>query len=261
MIEQQTSSSVPLSPQISPSQEKPSQEEHESSPSETTEVILTTDITETIIEDNQEQVSPVVEETSESEKVVEETSESEVVVETSESEIVVESELVVEETFESEKVTEKTSESEQVAEGISESEQVIVNNINNEQQEEKGVNNKETEYNNSVTNENIENPLNIESAQLEISTILNNTENSQETKEASPLLTYVVDNNLDSLAQSSMPSQEGTATMPLQHLEYDIVHATGWDVNYPPHQLLPKDNKNSSNEGSVKHGKGWQSER
>ncbi|GES89686.1 centrosomal protein of 104 kDa-like isoform X2 [Rhizophagus clarus] len=264
MIEQEQKSSVPLSSQISPSQEKPSQEEDESSPSYTTEVVLTTDTTETITADNQEQVSPIVEETSESEKVVEGTSESEKVVETSESEIAVEktseSELIVE----SEKVTEKTSESEQVAKEISESEQVKENNTYNEQQEEKGVNSKETEYNSSVTNENIENPLNIESAQLEISNILNNTtntENGQETKESSPLLTYVVDNNLDSLAHSSMPSQEGTATMSLQHLEYDIVHATGWDDNYPPHQLLPMDNKNSSNDGSIKLGKGWQSKR
>ncbi|PKY44949.1 hypothetical protein RhiirA4_542229 [Rhizophagus irregularis] len=266
MVEQQQqTSSVPLSSQIPPSQEKPSQEEYESSPSETTEVISTTDITET---ETEEIVSPVVEETSESEKVIEETSESEKVIEeTSESEKVTEetskSEIVVEDTSEPEKVTEKTFESEQVAEGISESEQVIVNNINNEQQEEKGVNNKETEYS-SVTDDNIEEPLNIESAQLEISNNLNNTtniEDNQETKEASPLLTYVADNKLDSLAQISIPSQEGTATMSLQHLEYEIVHVTGWDDNYPPHQLLPKDNKNLSKEGSIKHGKGWQSER
>ncbi|GBC26392.2 centrosomal protein of 104 kDa-like [Rhizophagus irregularis DAOM 181602=DAOM 197198] len=256
MVEQQQqTSSVPLSSQIPPSQEKPSQEEYESSPSETTEVISTTDITET---ETEEIVSPVVEETSESEKVIEETSESEKVTEETSK-----SEIVVEDTSEPEKVTEKTFESEQVAEGISESEQVIVNNINNEQQEEKGVNNKETEYS-SVTDDNIEEPLNIESAQLEISNILNNTtniEDNQETKEASPLLTYVADNKLDSLAQTSIPSQEGTATMSLQHLEYEIVHVTGWDDNYPPHQLLPKDNKNLSKEGSIKHGKGWQSER
>jgi hypothetical protein len=256
MVEQQTNS-VPLSSQSSPSQEESSQEQLESSPSETTEVVLTTDITETKAEDNQELVSHIVEETSESEKVIEVTSESEKVIE-----ITSESEKVIEETSESEKVTEKTSESEQVAEGISESEQVIVNNIPNEQQEEEGVNNKETEYNSSVTDDNIKDPLNIESAQLEISNILNNTTNieNDQSKEASPLLTYVVDSKLDSLTQIPTPSQEGTATMPLKHLEYDIVHATGWDVNYPPHQLLPKDNKNSSN-GSIKHGKGWQSER
>ncbi|RIA83627.1 hypothetical protein C1645_785930 [Glomus cerebriforme] len=54
-------------------------------------------------------------------------------------------------------------------------------------------------------------------------------------------------------------SQGGTNTMLLQHLEYTVIHATGWDDNYPPHQLLPKDNKNSSN--GIKHGKGWQSKR
>ncbi|CAG8567618.1 5539_t:CDS:10 [Ambispora gerdemannii] len=55
--------------------------------------------------------------------------------------------------------------------------------------------------------------------------------------------------------------------MPLQHLEFDVIHATGWDDNYPPEQLIPRDrlhfdgsNNNHLNAG-VKHGKGWQSPR
>jgi len=47
--------------------------------------------------------------------------------------------------------------------------------------------------------------------------------------------------------------------MPLNHLEYEVIHASTWDDNYPPHQLLPKDK--SSPGGEIKHGKGWQSAR
>jgi len=48
--------------------------------------------------------------------------------------------------------------------------------------------------------------------------------------------------------------------MSLQHLEFEIIHATGWDDNYPPEQLVPKD-KISDGNNTVKHGKGWQSPR
>src|SRR5437016_1050837 len=110
MIEQ--ISSVPLSSQISPSQEQPSQEEYEPSPSETIKV----DNIEAKTEENQE--------------------------------------LVLDNSTVKETTTSKG---------------VIVKNTPNEQE-----NNKETENNNSVTDDNNKDPLDIESAQLEISNIINN---------------------------------------------------------------------------------------
>ncbi|CAG8487062.1 2062_t:CDS:10 [Ambispora leptoticha] len=51
--------------------------------------------------------------------------------------------------------------------------------------------------------------------------------------------------------------------MPLQHLEFEVIHATGWDNNYPPEQVIPKDRLHFDNPSAagVKHGKGWQSPR
>ncbi|CAI2177844.1 15557_t:CDS:10 [Funneliformis geosporum] len=146
-------------------------------------------------------------------------------------------------------------------------ETILSKELANEQEEEKGVNNKLTENTSSVTEDDIkESPPNIEDATLELANILNNTSSieyktdSQTTKESfSPLLTYVApdDNDkLDSFLQVSAPSQ---SIMPLNHLEYEVIHASTWDDNYPPHQLLPKDK--SSPGGEIKHGKGWQSER
>ncbi|KAG9304583.1 hypothetical protein G9A89_020147 [Geosiphon pyriformis] len=50
--------------------------------------------------------------------------------------------------------------------------------------------------------------------------------------------------------------------MPLQQLDFKVIHATDWDENYPPEALVPKVTSHLQNKnGGVKHGKGWQSPR
>ncbi|CAG8595874.1 13898_t:CDS:10, partial [Funneliformis caledonium] len=224
MIEQQQISGVPLSPQISPDKEDQLSQEYEpSSPSDTTDFVIEETFVDTTVETETQEnknINPTI------------------------------APLVIEETPLSKEVALE-----------------CVVNPANEQEEEKGVNNKLTENTSSVTEDDIkESPPNIEDATLELADILNNTTNievktdCQKTKEpSSPSLTYVaLDDNdkLDSLLQITAPSQ---ATMPLNHLEYEVIHASTWDDNYPPHQLLPKDK--SSPGGEIKHGKGWQSAR
>ncbi|CAG8437407.1 7594_t:CDS:1 [Acaulospora morrowiae] len=82
---------------------------------------------------------------------------------------------------------------------------------------------------------------------IELINILRNNETP------SPLPSYI----------TSYDDQYVTTLPPpvMQTLEYEVIHATGWDESYPPQQLLPKDNKNNGNNGGIKHGKGWQSAR
>jgi hypothetical protein len=58
-----------------------------------------------------------------------------------------------------------------------------------------------------------------------------------------------------------LPDTPIPAHMSLHHLEFQVVHATSWDDNYPPEQLVPKDRQQNVSNGGVRHGKGWQSQR
>src|SRR6266540_12874 len=173
MIEQQISD-IPLSPQISPIKEQPSQEEYE--PSSPEVVIKETP--------SQEEYEPSSRsETTKVETIVATTEEAE----TRENNKLTLTPLTVEET--------------------SLSKEVIVKSIENPTNEQE-------------VNNNNNNTINIE-----------DKTDCQES--SSPLLTYVTpDDKLDSLQQTSASSQEATATMPLQHLECEVIYATTWDGNY-----------------------------
>ncbi|CAG8453171.1 7737_t:CDS:1 [Acaulospora colombiana] len=82
---------------------------------------------------------------------------------------------------------------------------------------------------------------------IELINIFRNSESS------SPLISYAT--SYDDQYLTTLPPPV------MQTLGYEVIHATSWDESYPPQQLLPKDNKNNGNDGGIKHGKGWQSEK